>query len=85
MGIYIGKVQIEDHSAILDELDSIALRERAARHVVEQLEKEDPFLSLEVVASARTVAVMEVEPLTDDQHRTVSEALGEHEIKLLSA
>lgn len=77
------EVQVEDHSAILDELDSVALRERTAQQIIDRLSAGDPFLVLEVVSSERTVGVIVVDPLDDDQRKRVQDALAEHEIRLL--
>jgi len=76
-------VQVEDHSAILEELDPAALRERTAQQIIKRLSDDDPFLTLEVVSSERTVGVIAVDPLDDDQRKRVQRALAEHEIRLL--
>lgn len=74
---------VEDHSDILDQLDSVAMRERKAREIIAALADDDPFLALDVVSSARAVGVTALEPLTADQRQTVLAALEPHALRLL--
>ncbi|MBG9887332.1 hypothetical protein ABE10_12580 [Bacillus toyonensis] len=77
-------VTVVDHSDVLDELDSVAMKQRAAHQVIERLSRNDPFLGLEVVSSERSVGVVATEPLTEAQRAVVVEALAQHDLRLLS-
>lgn len=77
-------VTVVDHSDVLDELDSVAMKQRAAHQVIERLSRNDPFLGLEVVSSERSVGVVATESLTEAQRAVVVEALAQHDLRLLS-
>lgn len=79
------EAQVEDHSAILDALDPVSSREAKAREVVDRLIAEDAWYitALDVVTSARTVAVACSEPLDDERRAYAEAALAEHGIPLL--
>lgn len=79
----VEEVQVEDHSAILDELDSVMVRERIAREVVAELTDADVFLELTVVRSDREVFVTATQSLEREQREHVQSVLSEHDLRLL--
>ncbi len=80
----VEEVQVEDHSAILDELDSVMMRERTAREVVARLTDEDVFLDLDVIRSDRAVYVVATGDLNSEQTEHVRRVLREHDLRLMS-
>lgn len=80
----VEEVQVEDHSAILDELDSVMVKERKAQAVVDALIHDDVSLYLSVARADRSVFVVATRELLSEQTEHVLKVLAEHDLRLVS-